>query len=220
MMYCIAITFVITFILTYFLVGVITISSGWDALKAGALSAVHDFGWLLVFTAISAAIILLALFAYWLAKYAKRSLDEAAEKQRKERIEQLDILIQHKQQQAQEVQAKLSYYQSELKKINNLQDKINAINKELLTNSYNFIASQERLIEALRERKSKDVDAALMKNTMSKRGAARAQKKFTELLQQTQNTITQEKQVLMLIAGNMHDTIEQLINQINEVKNE
>ncbi len=219
MIYCIVITFIATFIVTWFLIGIITLSSGWGALKAGALSAISQLTEFIVITLIVIALVALAALVYFLIKSAKQSFDEAAENQRQERIAQLDNFIQEKQQQAQEAQAKLNYYQSELNQISNLQDKINAILKDLLSNSYNFIASKENLIEALRERKSKDIDIALSRNTISKKGAERAKRQFEKLIDEVENTIIQEKQVLMLIAGNIHDTIEQLIKQItSEVK--
>ncbi len=218
MIYCIAMTALATFVATLALVGVLTLFL--DTLGAGALSAIHDFGYFFIFALIVALIVLLGYFTFRLLQYMQKSFNEAIEKQKQEYLTQLDNLIQEKQEQLQLTQTQLSFYQDELNQIDNLQNKANAILKNLLLNSYDCITSKERLIEALHERKSKDINIALSRNTISEKGALKAQKKFNQLLQQVQDTITQEKQAFALLTNNLQNTIKQLQKQISEVKNE
>jgi len=218
MIYCIAITALATFFITLMVVGIFTLFL--NTLGVGALKAIYDFGYYFIDALIAAAIIAIGYFTFRLLQYMQKSFDEAIEKQKQERLAQLDELIRQKQEQLQLTQTQLSLYQDELEQIDDLQEQANAILKDLLLNSYNCIAAKERLIEALHERKSKDINIALSRNTISKKGAERALRKFNQLLQQVENTITQEKQTFALIANNFNKTIKQLQKQICEVKNE
>ncbi len=199
-----------TFFATLSIIGVLTLF--FNTLGVGALSAVRDFGFLLVVV----AIMILAYIAFRFLQYMQQVFDKAIQNQKQEQL----MLLEKLNNEILETQTKLNYYRNELNQITNLQKKVDIILQDILKDSYDCIAAKQKLIEALRERKSKDIANALMKKTISEKGALKAQRKFNELLYRIEDIISREKYFFDLFASNLNETIKQLQKQISEVKNE
>ncbi len=133
-------------------------------------------------------------------------------KQKEEHITELDKI----NQEILEPQTKLNGYQNKLNQITDLQDKIATIFKDLIENNYRAIITKEKLIDALRHKKGKELENSLKYNSISEKGAQRAQKRFEKLLYNIQNAITQEKELFSLLTGGAQETINQFIEQLQE----
>ncbi len=169
----------------------------------------------------SAIFILFGFLVYLFILYSKQIVDEKIEEKKQEQEEQLqeleeeyNRLAEQKKQEIQQLEVKLNKYKNTLNKVENLQDKIDALFGRLIVESYNFIVSKEKLIEALRQRRAKQIEAALKRGDMTEKSAERARKNFNKLLEKVENSIEQEKELFDLLVGEKWEAIKQLFNQI------
>ena len=173
-----------------------------------------------------AVVILVGFLIYLFIHYSKQIVDEKIEEKKQEQEKQLqelkeeyNRLAEQKKQEIQQLEVKLNKYKDTLNKVENLQDLVSTLFGRLIVESYNFIVSKEKLIEALRQRRAKQIEAALKQGTMTEKSAERARKKFDKLLETVENSIEQEKELFDLLVGEKWEAIEQLFNQIRGGEN-
>ena len=173
-----------------------------------------------------AVIILVGFLVYLFIRYSKQIVDEKIEEKKQEQEKQLqeleeeyNRLAEQKKQEIQQLEAKLKQYKDTLSEVEHLQDKIGTLFRKLIRESYSFIVSKERLIEALRQKRAKQLETALKQGDMTEKSADRARKKFNRLLDEVENSIKQEKELFDLLVGEKWEAIEQLFNQIRGGEN-
>ena len=183
-------------------------------------------GFILGFVFDLVVLILIGFVVYLIMRYSKRITDEKIEEKKQQQLKQLqeledeyNKLAEQKKQEIQQLEAKLKQYKDTLNEISNLQDKIGTLFGRLINESYNFVISKEKLIEALRQRRAKQLETAIKQGTMTEKSAERARKKFNKLLEKAESSINQEKKLFNLLVGEKLETIEQLLNQIRGGEN-
>jgi len=80
--------------------------------------------------------------------------------------------------------------------------------------SYSFIVSKENLIEALRQKRAKQIENALERGVMTEKSAERAKKKFNRLLDEIKRSIEQEEKLFKTLVGEENKALKQLFKQI------
>ena len=215
MVWCILLTALATWLLfgIYSIATTHTFSNISDIFVLSFAYFFHYFGY-----AVGLAIfILLGFTVYLTIDYIKQTQNEKIE-QKKQEIEdeiwklegEYDALKKEKEHEIDELRLKIGQYLNTLNEINDIQDKTGLIFEKMIRSSYNFIISKEKLLDALRSKRAKQLETALKRGIITKKGAERARKKFNNLLNDTENLIKQEEKTFSVLVGNTEELLKKL----------
>ena len=214
-----------TAIATWFFLGMYSVFTTYSfsfnyigAIFASAFGVISAFFGLVAGIAV---IILFGFLVYLFIRYGKQIVDEKIE-QKKQEIEdeiwklegEYNALKKEKEHEIDELRLKIGRYLNTLNEINDIQDKAGLIFEKMIRSSYNFIISKEKLLDALRSKRAKQLETALKRGIITKKGAERARKKFNSLLNDTENLIKQEEKTFSILVGNT----EEILNKIKQIK--
>ena len=150
-------------------------------------------------------LVLLGFSVYLFIRYSKQIADDKIEEKkqeleneyntRKQELEQeYSFLKEKKEQELQQLQQKIERYIKTEEDIENLKQAIEILFNEILLKCYDFVSTNESLLEALRAKHIKQLKMALKKSVMNEKEAKKKTEKFEKLLEDVKSVI--EKEIL------------------------
>ncbi len=172
-------------------------------------------------------LILLGFSAYLFIRYSRRAVDKKVEKEKqeleneyntkKQELEQeYNFLKEKKEQELRQLQQKIKQYIKTEEDIENLKQAIETLFNEILFRCYDFVSTNESLLEALRAKHIKQLKMALKNGVMNEKEVKKKTEKFEKLLEDVKSIIANEIRDYNIFIIKTDD----LTRMIEEVKKE